>query len=156
MSVAPDRLQDAAGFLPPEIRRALAEAPDGSLCRSLPVRRVALLWCDVTGFTRRTNDLLTTREDGVEELHRLLKEHYRDLLTLIADFGGEPVAFVGDGLLSVWEARADDLGPAVAAAAAAGGRLRDRRRAGSGEFDLNLNVACGEFRTIPGRGSGSR
>ncbi|WP_372675123.1 AAA family ATPase [Aquicoccus sp.] len=148
MSVELDRLYEAAGFLPPEIRLALARTPDGSLCRSLPPRRVALLWCDISGFTRHTNTLLATRQDGVEELHRQLKEHYCEMITMIVEFGGEPAVFVGDGLLSTWPAEGPDMSDAVVGAVAAANALRDRCCNGGTLFDMNLNVACGELQTV--------
>lgn len=141
-------LLDAASFLPPELRVALADAPDGSGCRNLPVRQAALLWCDISGFSRHTNELLASRADGVEELHRELRVHYDQLISQILLRGGEPVTFVGDGLLSVWPAGPGGLRRAVADAVATAQDFQDLRARRIAQFDLNQHISCGDIRTV--------
>lgn len=141
-------LLDAASFLPPELRAALTEAPDGSSCRTLPTRRAALLWCDISGFSRHTNEVLASRADGVEELHRELRVHYDQLISQILLRGGEPVTFVGDGLLSVWPAGPEGMARAVADAVATAQDFVDLRKRRISQFDLNQHISCGDIRTV--------
>lgn len=144
---ADERLAEAASFLTPETRAALASGADGAAGLAFPTREVALLSCDITGFSGHTRRLLAARADGVEQLHEELRAHYDGLVSLILQSGGEPVAFIGDGLLSVWQAGAGGMTGAVHSAAALAQTLADRRRAGAGTFDLNLHVTCGSMRT---------
>ena len=145
--IADERLAEAVSFLTPETRAALASAADGTAVLSFPLREVALLSCDITGFSDHTRRLLAARSDGVEQLHEELRAHYDGLVSLILQAGGEPVAFIGDGLLSVWEAGAGGMAGAVRSAVALAQTLADRRQAGAGTFDLNLHVTCGSMRT---------
>ena len=141
-------LLEAASFLPPELRAALTDAPDGSRCRDLPVRQAALLWCDISGFSRHTNTLLASRADGVEELHRELRNHYDQLIGQILLRGGEPVTFVGDGLLSVWPVGPGGMAQAVADAVATAQDFLDLRKRRISQFDLNQHISCGDIRTV--------
>jgi class 3 adenylate cyclase len=144
---ADERLAEAVSFLTPETRAALAFAADGTAALVFPARNVALLSCGITGFSDHTRRLLASRSDGVEQLHEELRAHCDGLVSLILQAGGEPVAFIGDGLLSVWEAGTGGMAGAVRSAAALTQILADRRRAGAGTFDLNLHVTCGSMRT---------
>jgi hypothetical protein len=146
--IADERLAEAASFLTPETRAALASAPDGPAVLTFPAREVALLSCDITAFSDHTRRLLAARADGVEQLHEDLRSHYDGLVSMVLQSGGEPVAFIGDGLLSVWEAGAGGMSEAVLAAASLAQRLADSRLAGAGTFDLNLHVTCGSMRTV--------
>lgn len=146
--IAEERFAEAVSFLTPETRAALAAASDGAAVLAFPAREVALLSCDITGFSDHTRRLLAARADGVEQLHEELRAHYDGLVSLILQSGGEPVAFIGDGLLSVWQAGEGAMSEAVQTAAAVAQTLADRRRAGAGTFDLNLHVTCGSMRTV--------
>ena len=133
----------ALSFLPPEVRAALADAPDGSTCGALPERQVALLWCDISGFSRATNEYLATGADGVENLQREIRAHYALLLETIRARAGEPVTFVGDGLLSVWPDDGQGMAEAVLRAVDTAKALVSLHREG-----LNHHVACGGIRTL--------
>ncbi len=150
------RLTEAVSFLTPEIRSSLAAAPNGSECRNLRLRQVALLACDISGFSQYTNQLLVARSDGAEVLHRELQVHYERLLEIILDNGGEPITFAGDGLLSVWDASDETLNLAVRRAALVARNLVDARLDGQGSFDLNVHVSCGDIRTAELGGANSR
>ncbi|MEJ6402922.1 AAA family ATPase [Yoonia sp. 2307UL14-13] len=143
-----DRFHEALSFLPPALRTALAEAPDGSTCGALPVRDVALLWCDISGFSRHTAAFLSAGADGVDALYREIANHYDKVLETIHRNGGEPVTFVGDGLLSVWPADADGMAAAVARAANTAHDLVALRAQGETSFDLHHHIACGPFHTV--------
>ena len=71
--IADERLAEAVSFLTPETRAALASAADGTAVLSFPLREVALLSCDITGFSDHTRRLLAARSDGVEQLHEELR-----------------------------------------------------------------------------------
>ena len=141
------RFADAASFLPPEIRRGLSRMVSDRL-QDLPQREVALLSCDIVGFSSHSSTLLAHRTDGAELLHRQLQSHYEALVSAVINHGGEPITFIGDCLLSLWDMAPGDPAHAVRAAAALAQQLAERRKAGEGHFDLNLHVVTGGIRTI--------
>jgi len=141
------RFADAASFLLPEIRRGLSRMVSDRL-QDLPKREVALLSCDIVGFSAHSSNLLAQRADGVELLHRQLQSHYEALVSAVIAHGGEPITFIGDCLLSLWDMAPDDPAQAVRAAAALAQQLAEQRKAGGGHFDLNLHVVTGGLRTI--------
>ena len=83
-------LFEAASFLPPEVQRALVRDPTGKICRALPVRKVALLWCDIVGFSGHTARVLSDGPNGAERLHGLLSRHYDELLAQISRYNRQP------------------------------------------------------------------
>lgn len=143
-----EKFLEALSFLPPELRTALVASPDGSTCDALPGREVALLWCDISGFSGHTDALLSSGADGVDKLHREIDAHYRRLIETILMHGGEPVTFVGDGLLSVWPVGSLGMSSAVAAASNTAWTLASLRKNGDTSFDLNQHISCGEIRTV--------
>ncbi len=138
----------ALSFLSPELRRALAAAPDGTACGALPRRQVALLWCDISGFSRHTAEFLSAGAEGVDRLHREIDTHYDKLIETILSHGGEPVTFVGDGLLSVWPVETGGMAAAVESAIGTACALVRSRANGDARFNLNHHVSCGEFQTV--------
>lgn len=139
---------EALSFLSPELRAALAASPDGATCGTLPPRQVALLWSDIAGFSRHTQMFLSSGPEGVDGLHAKINDHYDQLIETILSFGGEPVTFVGDGLLSVWPVRDGTMAHAVARAANTARALVDRCDEDPSHFDLNNYVSCGDIQTV--------
>ncbi|WP_168769424.1 AAA and adenylate/guanylate cyclase domain-containing protein [Yoonia sediminilitoris] len=139
---------EALSFLSAELRAALAVAPDGTTCGALPPRKVALLWSDIAGFSRHTHMFLSAGSEGVDRLHREINAHYDQLIETILSHGGEPVTFVGDGLLSVWPVDNGGMAQAVARAANTANALVRKRENGDSHFDLNHHIACGDIQTV--------
>ena len=137
--------QEAISFLSPELRRALEATPDGSTCAMLPNREVAILWSDIRGFSEHTRQFLTDEATGVDALHKQLNRHYDRLIETVFSHGGEPIMFVGDGLLSVWPVKERGLAQATFSAAAAARSLIDTKDA---FFDLYHQIATGHLQTL--------
>ncbi|WP_207538718.1 AAA family ATPase [Sabulicella rubraurantiaca] len=78
---------------------------------------LALLWLDVAGSSRIAGSLIEQGPAGVEHLAELLGQHFNTLLEAIAAHGGEPLVFVGDGLLSAWRCTEGSAQDAVLRAA---------------------------------------
>ena len=110
-----------ASFLPDQLLRRLAEAPEGA-GRPHADRMVgALLLADISGFTAITERLARRGSGGAEALRGLLDGAFEPLLDLIGGTGGDVLKFAGDALLACWPAEGHDperaLGQATAAAA---------------------------------------
>lgn len=62
----------------------------------------AVLFADISGFTRLTERLAERGPVGVETLARLLNEYFGQLIDIIHEYGGDVVKFAGDAVISVW------------------------------------------------------
>ncbi len=140
---------EALSFLPPELRTALAISPDGDIGDALVERQVALLWLDVSRFSQHTRHYLSQGAEGVDELHGKLNAHYDQLINAVLRHGGEPVTFVGDGLLSVWPVTDPEaLSDAVLSAVGAARDLASYQANGQAHFELNHHISVGTFQTV--------
>ena len=73
----------------------------------------AVVFADISGFTPLAERLARRGPAGAEELSALLNAYFAKLTALIAEHGGEVIAFAGDGLLAVWPATDTDEGLAA-------------------------------------------
>src|SRR5687767_4258264 len=64
----------------------------------------AVLFVDISGFTRLTQVLSEEGPKGVERLSQVVNRFFDSLIELLADHGGEAVKFAGDAILAVWNA----------------------------------------------------
>lgn len=62
----------------------------------------AVLFADVSGFTRLTEQLQERGATGVEELTQALNTYFGELIALVSAHGGDVVKFAGDALLVLW------------------------------------------------------
>lgn len=87
-----------AGFIPEAVRARLQQddAP-----RAEPVG-AAMLFVDVSGFTRLTETLAAQGPEGIETLTRALNEGFGKLIDCVHAHGGDVVSFAGDSLSAVW------------------------------------------------------
>ena len=132
-------------FVPAPLRLAasgVAMATDGEM---------ALLWLDIVNFTHITGSLVENGPDGVEQLATVLERHFDALLSKIVAYGGEPLMFAGDGLLSGWGCSADSPREAVLRAAACASAILSSPGAAlpSGDtLQLHAVLAHGPARTV--------
>lgn len=96
-------LQTLASFAPPPFVRLLTEMPDPATPVRLP-QQAAVLFADITGFTRLTERLCREGEVGVELLASTLNAYFGLVIDRISECGGEVVRFAGDGLIAMWAA----------------------------------------------------
>src|SRR5512145_1836590 len=71
--------------------------------------QAAVLFADISGFTRLTEGLAERGPVGVETLARILNEYFGQLIDIIHDYGGDVVKFAGDAVIAVWPIKADDV-----------------------------------------------
>ena len=110
---------DVNAYVPRWVRTALAK---GRFSCSEPVVEsavAAVLLLDIAGFVETTNQLARRGPDGAEEISCLLNGCFAPLTDIIRDHGGDVIAFVGDGILALWD---DSAG--IDGAAILGGALR--------------------------------
>src|ERR1700733_11908685 len=63
----------------------------------------AVVLLDIAGFVETTNQLAQRGPAGAEELSGLLNGCFAPLTDIIPDHGAEVIAFVGDGILAMWD-----------------------------------------------------
>lgn len=112
-----ETLQLLASYLPAALARRLARDPSPWTAPQTETFSAAVLFVDISGFTRLTQKLTQQGPAGVEELTRVLKTYFGQLIDLIAAHGGEVFKFAGDGLLALW-LRAETAAPTAALAEA--------------------------------------
>ncbi len=97
-------------------RRLTASAPSDSP-QAITVA-AAVLFADISGFTRLAERLAERGPDGAEALTARLNAYFGDLIGQITAHGGDVVKFAGDALLAIWpaEAELDAVGDPLAAA----------------------------------------
>ena len=99
----------------PVAREAAPEAAtaDGTAALSSERRRVSVLFVDLVGFTR------LSEERDPEAVRELLSDYFDQARTLVRRYGGTIEKFIGDAVMAVWgtpSAREDDAERAVRAA----------------------------------------
>jgi len=70
--------------------------------------QAAILFADVSGFTRLTERLTEKGPTGVESLARILNEYFGQLIDIIHEYGGDVVKFAGDAVIAVWNIVSDE------------------------------------------------
>lgn len=91
-----------ASYVPRLIQNRIIADPspiEAPLADEIPV---ALLFADISGFTRLTEQLAERGPTGVETIARLLNEYFGQLIDIIHNYGGDVVKFAGDAIIAVW------------------------------------------------------
>ena len=138
-------------YLPALILRRYAANPAPIRAPELDRFTAAVLFADISGFTRLTERLARRGPAGAEQLTALLNAYFEQLVTHITDHGGDVVKFAGDALLAVWSVaalgeslttltqRAAQCGLAVQAA------LRNHQAAEGVTLSLKVGIGAGEL-----------
>src|SRR5687767_2666301 len=69
--------------------------------------QAAVLFADISGFTRLTEGLVERGPAGVENLARILNEYFGQLIDIVHEYGGDVVKFAGDAVIAVWNIVSD-------------------------------------------------
>lgn len=97
-------LQALASYLPKLI---VQRANDGRLGGNEPSAEnfpAALLFADVSGFTRLTEHLAAQGPAGTEHLTQILNLYFGRIIDIVERWGGDVVKFAGDALIALWPA----------------------------------------------------
>ena len=97
---ASDRL--AISFVPYILKKQFAINPLREFGEPSEENYAALLWIDICNFSKLCNRLMKDEFHGVETITDILQDHYSSLLKIITEFGGQPLFFAGDGLMTAW------------------------------------------------------
>jgi predicted ATPase/class 3 adenylate cyclase len=110
----------AISFVPAVLRRHYADYPSANKAASAGGQTATLLWVDICNFSPLCNRLMKDVVNGVEKITGILNSHYDFVLNTIHACGGEPLFFVGDGIMAAWpgdQIAAEEAVPLAAACA---------------------------------------
>ena len=109
----------------------------------------ALLFADISGFSRMT-EALASRSDGAEQIGHHLNQYLGRLVDLIEAHGGDVLKFAGDAVIAFWPGTPQDAGVARAAAACALRAQRDLAgfRAGDVTLSMRICISSGAVRLL--------
>lgn len=149
-----------ASFLPRE-RLARLSAPT-PLARPWAERvEGAVLFVDVSGFTRLTERLSLQGAIGSEQLSRVIDRCFGRLTERVTELGGDVIAYAGDAMLAMWPASSSDgLETATCLAAQAALRAQNDGAIDGGDVGerlrLRASVACGPLLLLEVGGDAGR
>ena len=124
----------------------------------VPFRKeLALLFCDVSGFTPLSETLSRHGKEGTEVLTEVLNDYFDSMITVIESWGGDVVKFGGDAVTVIFEPlEGETLAGAFRRAAACSvevfEKLGGTRMAATpwGEFPLRLKIGASAGRCLAG------
>jgi len=133
---------DIAAYVPKWIRTSVDEA-DGArpAYASTTPRPAAVLFLDIAGFTEITDRFAQQAEFGAEQLSELLNDCFTTLIDVVDVFGGDIIAFTGDGFLAAWEAGDRERATHVAAQCALALQHAMEVRAQSSDMLIRLRIS---------------
>ena len=74
-----------------------------ALARSRSRSQAAVLFSDISGFTKLTNRLLRDYPlEGAEILNKIINSYFEELIGIITRHSGDVIKFAGDAVLSIW------------------------------------------------------
>lgn len=68
----------------------------------------AVLFCDIAGFSKITEQITKHDPDAISDLVDLLDDYLGSLVNMIIEKGGDVVKFAGDALFAMWPANKDN------------------------------------------------
>ncbi len=134
----PSRIATFASYLPRGVLQRVASLgglPEEPHAETFPA---ALLLVDITGFTALTDAAVRGGAAGTERLARSLNVFLARIIEIVADHGGDVAKIVGDALLPVWPAIAEDLATVTQRAALCGLAIATEL----GELELEGDSRC--------------
>lgn len=91
-----------ASYVPKLIQNRVVADPSPIESPVSEEMQAAILFADISGFTRLTERLAEKGPTGVESLARILNEYFGQLIDIIHEYGGDVVKFAGDAVIAVW------------------------------------------------------
>jgi predicted ATPase/class 3 adenylate cyclase len=95
-------LETLSSYVPALITRRLAVNPAPMTAPSAEHVPAAILFADITGFTKFTENMSQRGLAGTEEITRILNRYFGQFIDLIMTHGGDVVKFAGDALIALW------------------------------------------------------
>lgn len=133
---------ELARYVPRVVIRSLTE---GGLrpCPMAEPLEGALLFADISGYSRLAEKLASDSGAGVEELSVLLNEHFGVLIDLVHQHGGDILKFAGDAILVFWEEDRTDPAIAVRRAARGAFAMQEHLQSSADGLELRIGIASG-------------
>jgi class 3 adenylate cyclase len=133
---------DIAAYVPGWIRASVSETDGARLTSASAIARpAAILFLDMAGFTEITDRFAQQAENGAEQLSELLNKYFSTLTDVVDAFGGDIVAFTGDGFLAAWSADDEARATRVAAQCALALQHEVEVRAKSADVAIRQRVS---------------
>jgi hypothetical protein len=114
--------------------------------------RGALLFADISGFSRLTSAFANHGAEGVEQLTATLNRYFSHLVDTVYRHGGDVSGFAGDALICLWCSGERDLTDSTKLAAACALRAQQtlesldvRVAAGVGPIRMHMYITAGEL-----------
>ncbi|MBK9928093.1 MAG: AAA family ATPase [Anaerolineales bacterium] len=98
-----------ASYVPRLIQKRVALDPSPIESPVAEDIQAAVLFADISGFTRLTEQLAEAGPSGVEAIANILNEYFGQLINIVHHFGGDVVKFAGDAVIAVWNIASDTI-----------------------------------------------
>jgi class 3 adenylate cyclase len=147
-------LQTLNSYVPLLIRQRVARYPEPLQSAEYQSLEAGVLFADISGFTRLTEQLALGDPRGVEKISTALNDYFGRWIDIINQYGGDVVKFAGDGLLAIWPADAGAGGlPAAAHQAAAcaldaHSTLQGYLTAEGNPLIIHTGISCGTIQIV--------
>jgi class 3 adenylate cyclase/tetratricopeptide (TPR) repeat protein len=96
-----------ASYVPRLIQKRVAADPSPIESPVTEEIYAAVLFADISGFTRLTESLAEAGPAGVETIANILNEYFGQLIDIVHNYGGDIVKFAGDAVIAVWTIASD-------------------------------------------------
>ena len=149
-----------AAYVPPFVLACIARDAARLLGPRVAESEGAVLFTDISGFTRLTERLEARGPAGVEELSRHLNAYFTVLIGIIEEHGGLVAKFAGDALMAVWPAGGDAAAEPVRRAARCGFHMQEAlgkfRIDGDAALSIKVSIGAGALHHALFGGVGGR
>src|SRR5258708_30844931 len=139
-------------YVPILIRQRVAKSPQPLQSPEFQSMEAGVLFVDISGFTRMTEQLARNGPTGVEKISAALNDYFGRWIAIISQYGGDVVKFAGDALLAIWPAGDGGLSEAVRQAAAcaleANTSLRGYQTAEGMPRTIRAGISAGQILTV--------
>jgi class 3 adenylate cyclase len=97
-----------ASYVPKLIQKRIVVDPSPIESPISEDGQAAVLFADISGFTRLTERLAESGPAGVEAIANVLNQYFGQLIDIIHNYGGDVVKFAGDAVIAVWTIDSSD------------------------------------------------
>jgi len=104
----PELAEVLASYVPKLIQKRVAADPSPIESPVTEEIQAAVLFADISGFTRLTETLAEAGPAGVENIANILNEYFGQLIDIVHEYGGDVVKFAGDAVIAVWTIASDE------------------------------------------------
>ena len=98
-----------ASYVPKLIQKRVAADPSPIESPVVEDIQAAVLFADISGFTRLTERLAEAGPAGVETIPNILNDYFGQLIDIVHQYGGDVVKFAGDAVIAVWNIPSNEV-----------------------------------------------